>query len=362
MSLDEDISRLIQRVYCAGGDTVAWDSVAEQVLRVTGARAGLTTVVDLKNREFSSYRFYGPDDSACARGMEEYAHIYAEDPTLIWASNNPAARFCDSSKSGVEGDYLKNAFIRWNRARFGSTHWYVGYTEPEDELSFSFSVHFPAEQGPGTQHELNLFRLLFDHLECAVRLGRRPFNAESERSLILLDAGGWVRSVSSGAQLLLRKPGAIAIQGARVVTTCAAEQAALDKALGAALDTVSRGTLPQAIHLHPPQGRPWIIVIRPLLSSYGPFGQIRCELLLEIHEGLPRIGSIDLLQSLYDLTGREMQVIRLLADGHSLESLAQCMDISPNTARTHLRAIFTKTATTRQSELMHLCAGLSQAG
>lgn len=360
MSLDEGISRLIQRIYCAGGDTSAWDRVADDVLRLTGGCAGLTTVVDLKNREFSSYRFYGPDDSACARGMEEYAETYVDDPTLIWASQHPDARFCDSSKSTANGDYLQDPFIKWNRSRFGSTHWYVGYTQPEDELSFSFSVHFPAEQGSGTRDQLALFRLLFDHMESAVRLGRRPFNVESERALILLDAGGWVRQVSTGAQLLLRKSGAVAVEGTRLIATCPAEQALLDTAIAAAMNIVSTGTRPRAIQLHPPCGRAWIIVIRPLLSSYGPFGQIRCDLLLEIHEGLPRIGSIELLQALYDLSSREMQLVRLLADGHSLESAAQVMSITGNTARTHLRAIFVKTATTRQSELIHLCAGLSQ--
>ena len=362
MSLDEGISRLIQLIYCAGGDAVAWDAVAEEILRLTGGCAGLTTIVDLKNREFNSYRFYGPEDSSMARGMEEYAETYVDDPSLIWASQNPSARFCDSSKSIIDGDYLENAFIKWNRSRFGSTHWYVGYTEPEDELSFSFSVHFPAEQGPGSHDALVLFRLLFDHMESAVRLGRRPFDAESEKALILLDAGGWVRSVSAGAQALLRKSGAISIRGMRLVTTCPAEQPQLDKAIGEALDIVAAGTKPRAIQLHPSSGRPWIIVIRPLLSSHGPFGQIRCELLLEIHEGLPRIGPIDLLQSLYHLSAREMQLVRLLADDHSLESAAQVMEISANTARTHLRAIFTKTSTTRQSELIHLCAGLSNHG
>lgn len=359
MSLDEDTSRLIQRIYCAGTDAAAWDSVAEEIIGRSGGCGALTTVVDLRNRHFSSCRFYGTEDTQFARGLEEYAETYVDDPSLLWASRNPGARFCDSSKTMPADEYFNSWFVKWNRARFGSTHWYVGYTEPEDELSFSFSVHFPAAQGPGSRRDLMLFRLLFDHMECAVRLGRRPFGTESKRALILLDGGGGVRTMSNGAELLLRKTGAVSIQGSRLVTTCPAEQPLLDKAIAGALNTVAAGTRPQAIQLHPPQGRAWIVVIRPLLSSYGPFGQIRCELLVEIHEGLPRIGPIDLLQSLYDLTGREMQVIRLLADGHSVETLACCMDISLNTARTHLRAIFSKTGTTRQSELMQLCAGLS---
>ena len=361
VSLDEGISTLIKRIYCAGEDPSAWDAVADEVLSRTGALAGLAAVVDLRHRQFDSLRFYGSQDSAFAQGMEEYSFTYADDPSLAWASLRPTARFCDSRDTLAPETYLSNEYVKWNRARFGSTHWVVGYTPPDNELSFSFSVHFPALQGPGSEQQLALFRLLFDHMACAVQLGRRPFKVQSERSLILLDAGGWVRSLSLGAQSLLRKPGAISIQGSRLVAACAAEQPILDRAISAASDVVTAGTKAQAIQLHPEQGRVWIMVIRPLLSSYGPFGQIRCELLLEIHEGLPRIGSIDLMQSLYDLTAREMQVIRLLADGHSLESLAHLMEISEHTARAHLRAIFTKTATTRQSELMHLCAGLSQA-
>jgi DNA-binding CsgD family transcriptional regulator len=360
MSLDERVSALIKRIYCAGDEAGAWDDIAAELLKLTGGCAALTTLVDLRNRQFDSYRFYGPDDTQFALGVEEYAHTHVEDPSLIWASHRPNARFCDSSKT-TTGDYLQNDFVKWNLAHFGSTHWYVGYTRPEDELSFSFSVHFPAAQGPGTPEGLALFHILFDHVECAVRLRRRPFNPDSSRALILVDSGGFVRDMSRRAGELLAEPGALSVTGSRLATTCPAQQLLLDKAMARALNTVTEGTRPQAVQVRRATGRPWIVVIRPLLSSFGPFGQIRCELLLEVHDGLPKIGSIDLLQSLYDLTGREMQLIRFLVDSHSLESAAECMSVSVNTARAHLRAIFAKTGTSRQSELMHLCAGLSHS-
>jgi DNA-binding CsgD family transcriptional regulator len=359
VSLDERVSDLIKRTYCAGNDPSAWDQIAIDVLTLCGGSIGLTTVVDLKNREFNSYRFYGPEKSSVAIGIDEYAETYVDDPSLLWASANPAARFCDTRVAISADDYLTNEFVRWNFARFGSTHWHVGYSMPEDDLSFSFSIHFPAEEGPGDPEAVQLFKMMFDHMECAVRLGRRPFNIESSRSLILLDSAGSVRHLSAGAEVTLRGSTALRVDAGRLVTANQREQARLDRAIATTLNTVRMGTRPQALELHPAHGRRWIVVLRPMLSSYGPFGQVRCELLVEIHDGLPRIGSVRLLQSLFDLTGREMQVIRLLADGHSVESLAACMEISPNTARTHMRAIFAKTQTSRQSELIHLCAGLS---
>ena len=361
MALDERVSDLIKRTYCAGEDPSAWDEIALDVLDLCGGSIGLTTVVDLKNREFNSYRFYGPENSNVAKGIEEYAETYVDDPSLHWASRNPAARFCDTRAIIPADQYLSNDFIQWNRARFGSTHWHVGYSTPEDDLSFSFSIHFPADQGPGDPEAVKLFRMLFDHMECAVRIGRRPFNADSSRSLILLDSAGSVRNLSRGAERHLQTGGALRIEDRRLLTACTNEQGRLDRAIATTLNTVRMGTRPQALELHPVHGRRWIVVIRPMLSSYGPFGQIRCELMVEIHDGLPRIESVDVLQSLFGLTGRELQVVRLLADGHSIESLAACMEISPNTARTHMRAIFSKTETSRQSELMHLCAGLSES-
>lgn len=360
MSLDERASALIKRIYCAGNDVQSWDDIASDLMQATGSSIGLTTVVDLACREFTACRFYGPDTSNFARGIEEYSHTYVNDPSLLWASMNPTARFCDSSKTLPEGEYLQSEFVRWNRARFGSTHWYVGYSKPEDQLSFSFSVHFPEEQGPASTEKIEFFRMMFDHMECAVRVSRRPFNPDSTRCMIVLDVDGSVRQVSNGAQILLREAGPLRIVQGRLITTRGAEQEKLDRAIGATAEVLTTGTRASAIQLQHAAGRPWIMVLRPLLSSYGLFANVRCQILLEIHPGIPRIGSLDLVQSLFDLTGRELQVVRLLADGHSIDSLAECMGISPLTARTHLRTIFAKTRTSRQSELLTLCAGLAQ--
>lgn len=163
MSLDERVSDLIKRIYCAGPDVLEWDRIAEELLHQTGGTLALTTLVDLSSREYDATRFYGRYDTQAARGFEEYKEYnYRQDPSLAWASRNQRARFCDSSRT-VEGqDYLQHDFTKWNCSRFGSTHWYVGYTPPEEQLSYSFSVHFPAEQDPGRPHQLRLFRMLFD--------------------------------------------------------------------------------------------------------------------------------------------------------------------------------------------------------
>ncbi len=57
MGFDERVSEVIKRIYRAGPRTEEWDRVAADVMQLTGASAVLTTLVDLNQREFSTYRF-----------------------------------------------------------------------------------------------------------------------------------------------------------------------------------------------------------------------------------------------------------------------------------------------------------------
>jgi len=63
------------------------------------------------------------------------------------------------------------------------------------------------------------------------------------------------------------------------------------------------------------------------------------------------------MRSIFGLTRTESRVARLIADGSSLTDICEKMEITPNTARTHLKRVFAKTDTNRQTELMKLLMG-----
>ena len=62
----------------------------------------------------------------------------------------------------------------------------------------------------------------------------------------------------------------------------------------------------------------------------------------------------DGLADLFALTPAELRVTEVLVDGHSPATAAQLLSLSEGTVRTHLRAIFKKTGTHRQAELVRL--------
>lgn len=60
------------------------------------------------------------------------------------------------------------------------------------------------------------------------------------------------------------------------------------------------------------------------------------------------------LRSLYGLSEKEAAVARSVAIGRTLEDIARELQIERETVRSHLKRIFTKTQTSRQSELVRL--------
>ncbi len=60
------------------------------------------------------------------------------------------------------------------------------------------------------------------------------------------------------------------------------------------------------------------------------------------------------LERFYGLTPAEARLTILLVQGLSLEEGAGKLNVSLNTVRTHLKRIFTKTGTNRQSEVVRI--------
>jgi len=64
--------------------------------------------------------------------------------------------------------------------------------------------------------------------------------------------------------------------------------------------------------------------------------------------------SPEILSRLYDLTNAEARILNGLCQGKRLETLAEDLTVTVNTIRHHLKQVFRKTGTKRQSELIKL--------
>jgi DNA-binding CsgD family transcriptional regulator len=69
--------------------------------------------------------------------------------------------------------------------------------------------------------------------------------------------------------------------------------------------------------------------------------------------------SVELVQSLFDLTAAEARVARSLAMGQTVEEIASDKGVSYNTVRTQLRGVLEKTGSRRQADVVALLGGIA---
>jgi len=108
-----------------------------------------------------------------------------------------------------------------------------------------------------------------------------------------------------------------------------------------------------AMFIKAPMIRDQVEVIATPVAS-GPRGdEPACVILYLFDASLERHVSHDVLTRLYGLTQTEGKLVQLLVGGSTLDNAATRLDISVNTARTHLKHVFHKTGINRQAELVH---------
>ncbi len=107
--------------------------------------------------------------------------------------------------------------------------------------------------------------------------------------------------------------------------------------------------------LRPSGRRSFATMVGPLLAA--PTGTNMGEAVAILFVADPegsQISTTEVLEGLYDLTPAEAELLRLLAEGNSLEEVAERRGVTMNTARSQLKQVFSKTDTRRQGELVRL--------
>ena len=116
-----------------------------------------------------------------------------------------------------------------------------------------------------------------------------------------------------------------------------------------------------AVALPRPAGRPLVAHVAPLVGSARDLFQQARAVLLLIDPDEGRDLAEPLLRGAFGLTPAEARLARALALGRSLAEIAAAHGTTEGTTRIQLRAIFAKTGTRRQAELVALLARFAEA-
>jgi DNA-binding CsgD family transcriptional regulator len=366
MSSREDrLADLIGEVYDAALDPGLWTGMAPKIAAAFEApSAGLVigpalgspyilsqtaNITDKLSIEYEAH--YHQHDVWAKKAMQvELSSVYLGEDLVLDAEFERSEYYQDWC-SKTEAFYLVGSVI--------------GVSSNEIAI---FGVHRSRSARRFDHRDRKFLECFLPHVRRALQLRQRLSSAGIERdaafdalersgtATLVVGADGAILHASRDAEGLLRQADGIRTVGRRLAvnTRTASERltaliretvdtaAGRGKSHGGALSIVRAGRLPLTI------------LVAPFRAAREGFGAQLPSAILFIRDPEHGAAATEILQSLFGLTPAEAAIASALAQGKTLDAITAEFRISLNTARTHLKTVFAKTATTRQAELVAL--------
>ncbi len=230
------------------------------------------------------------------------------------------------------------------------------------------AIHRPRTAGTHGAEAKELVGQFLPHLQRALQMRTRFAIAGIERqaaldgleraglATLVVERDGRIIYANSDAEMLLLANDGIRAFTGRLAVAGSAASSALTRLIREAVDTASSGNGETGAALPIPRDErlPLTALVprfRPAPRGFGPPAPAAIIFIRDPEK--PSI-STAFLQDVFGLTPTEASIASQLADGKSIEEIAAAHHISLNTARTHLKAIYGKTGTNRQAQLVTL--------
>jgi DNA-binding CsgD family transcriptional regulator/PAS domain-containing protein len=260
--------------------------------------------------------------------------------------------------------------------------WSIAFLVKEPHLVAPIVISQPSGRPPLDSRGKALLDRLLPHFRRSIQITERLGRLEAGHSAALdaldhlpcgalvVDGDGRILDHNGAAQRLLSaQDGLTATQG-RLSCAKAADATRLRELIAGAAATTQGREIDRpggAMSVARPSGRrPYAILVGPLRTPGAGHGRGSPAAVAFVSDPESLSASPEAaLRQLYGLTPAEASLAGCLLAGHDLNEAAAMQEIGRETARTHLRRIFAKTETKRQSELLRLLlrgpAGLEPA-
>jgi len=221
-----------------------------------------------------------------------------------------------------------------------------------------------------TGQDRELVRSLIPHLERAILIHSRLNKIESERALyagaveqlsvgsIILDEKGRLLNHNEMAGRLLEQKDGLYCVNHKLQLSSRQQTAELHNLISDVLDKQNAGepAVVQVLRVGRPSGLQDLgLVIRPVPGAEWSEGRAAPSVVIFISD--PELASEPPFQAitrLFGFTPAEASLALMLSNGLTLDEASGQLNVSRNTARTHLRSVFAKTGVSRQPMLVRL--------
>jgi DNA-binding CsgD family transcriptional regulator len=209
---------------------------------------------------------------------------------------------------------------------------------------------------PHLRRALHLHNL-FDRSEALGALYSRAMGRLSVGTVVLDESGKVIEQNLIARDLLAANDG-LKLVGGRLEASYPSDNRELQLLIRSAFPRHSGAplTVASAISVSRPSGQVSLgVVVEPVPSHEWAEGKGQPAAVVYIRDATGKsLATISAAKQLFNLTPAETALAMELANGLSLEEAAEVLNIRRNTARAHLRSIFSKTGVRRQTELVRI--------
>lgn len=272
-----------------------------------------------------------------------------------------------------------------SEAEWLSSSFYLLYCQPHnchqmlgadirmpDGSAVRFRINRPRDQARFSAVERAMCEMLLPHLRRALHMHSQLDRSESLGSLysqtisrmavatIVLDENGSVVQLNSVAREILDSQDGLKVVGGRLEATYPSDNRELLRLVRNAFQRARQGGVglqgAEATSISRPSGKVSLGVVVELIPTQELVeGKGKPTVVVYVRDAVSKsLVSNVATSQLYNLTPAETALALELANGLSLEEASETLNIRRNTARAHLRSIFSKTGVRRQTELVRI--------
>ena len=363
MYSQRSILELVESIYGAIEDRRRWPVFLELLAGSLDCAATNFFVQDLRHPGGDAFATFGTDPLF----VRSYAEHYGRTNIFLINGKNKlrTGHVCFSNELCNDREALRSEFLNDWVLPQGHEHGLLGTIFKGDFIVGNIGAIRARGATPFAREEKRILQSLMPHLQRAVTLIRRIAELEALQrtttdaldrwttAVFLVDVGARVVAANRSATELLQQHDGLSIERGTLTTTTANESTLLHRLIREGTTTeasngISRGTM----LLERPSGkRPLCVFVTPC-ARQGTFFGTAGHALIFVTDPENNQPHAEVLQSLYGLTRAETNVAALLSAGQSVKEIAEGTEVQENTIRMHLKRIFDKTGTKRQSELL----------
>ena len=364
----DELTHTLDGIYDAAVDPTHWQSAMQRIAEFLQSRACYVFVIDKIDKTVPLSIEHGMDP-ACIQAYEEYYATIC--PRLEYTVANPDATvfadFAHIDDSGID----KHEFYADYLAGYDLRYYLAAKVIDDDRLSSFVTVQRTARQGHVQDIEIDRAKLLLPHLRRVVELNQKLGTVDMRlaategiveglaTATLLVDANSTIVFMNQAARELVGRRDGLSVRNGQLVAEQASDHAALQRMIGGAAsreraDVRSAGG--NMVIRKPSGGRAYGVQISPLSKRVPIFARhaVAGAIIFITDPDRSAPVSSDHLAALFSLTPSEADLAVALANGETLGAYAVRRAISVETVRFHLKGVFQKTDTHRQSDLIKL--------